>query len=213
MKPLIGVALTVASMAASAYEFEFVGRVTYTNGSLNDVSTGTLIHGHFIGENPTDTFASMPGDVLANYRFATGQVTATIGPNSIVAARPTVRLVDNGAANIEDGFSMTSGYPISINGGVFEQGDFGFNLTTKPGNTSVINGLGLPSEIEVADFDSPSSLTYGYLQWNGGQTGRLLKFEVLSVTVTSVPEPSALAMSALGLIGLATVTRRSRSPS
>jgi hypothetical protein len=209
-KLIIGAALSALALAAQAYEFDFTARVTYTDGSLSGVSTDTLLNGHFSAEGEANDYANFNWSDMAQYSFASGQVTAEVGGHTIFSAHPSIRLYDNLGGNVEDGFSMDSGYELVVDDTTYSQGAFGFNLTTVPGNTGVIHGLDLPSQVNVADFDGHSSLTYGYLQRDGGQGGGILGFQVLSVNVTSVPEPGSAALLAIGLLATAGV-RRQRS--
>lgn len=206
---LTGAVLAILSLSAQAYEFDFTARVTYTDGSLSGVSSGTVFSGHFLGNDPVNDYAGLPDPFntqLASYSFGSGEVTANIGGHSVSAQNPSVRIYDNMGGNVEDGFSMASGYTMAVDGVTYESGALGFNLTTKPGNTGVINGLSLPGSIDVSTFDGHSSLTYGYMQRDGSQTGGILGFEVLSVSV--VPEPSTVALMGLGLTALVAAARR-----
>jgi hypothetical protein len=210
IKPLAALAMAALSLNAQAYQFEFTARVNYTDGSLSGVSLGTVFSGAFSGEGAYEPYTSF---WRGYYQFAPGaQLTGSIAGHSVVASSPYAVVYDNMHGNVEDGFTISGGYPLVIDGKVLSDGVFGFNLTTKPGNTGVINGFGLPDEINVAAFDGHSSLTYGYLRRDGGQTGGILSFEVLSVsfpgaTVSStVPEPASWAFMGVGLLGLTGLT-------
>ncbi|OYY93841.1 MAG: hypothetical protein B7Y41_09070 [Hydrogenophilales bacterium 28-61-23] len=188
---IAGFALSTLALTANAYVINFTGHVNSTDGSLSGVSIGSIIQGHFLAEEPTNTYARFNWTHRANYRFATGNISANVEGHAISAGSPSITLYDNLNSNVEDGFSMSSGYPLIIDGVTYTNGAFGFNLTTKPGNTGVINGLNLPSLIDASAFDEHSSLTYGYLQRNGAPGGSVLGFRVSSVTVNPVPEPSS----------------------
>ncbi len=209
MKKLVfGFALTALTLTAQAYEFDFTGRVTYTDGSLSGVSSGTLLQGRFFAEGPSNDYGSFTWDNMASYSFVSGQISANISGHTISAKSPSIRIYDNLGGNVEDGFSMSSGYPLTVDGTTYLNGAFGFNLTTEPGNTGVIQNLGLPSQINVSAFDGHSSLTYGFMQRDGAPGGQILGFEVLSVNVPSVPEPRTAWLLIIGMLGMAATCRQ-----
>ncbi|MBI2732952.1 MAG: PEP-CTERM sorting domain-containing protein [Aquabacterium sp.] len=204
-----GAVLAIVSLSAQAYEFDFTARVTYSDGSLSGVSNGTVFSGHFVGNDPVNDYGDLPAPFntqMASYSFGSGGVTANIAGHSVSAQNPSIRIYDNLGGNVEDGFSMDSGYTMSVDGVTYDSGAFGFNLTTKPGNTGVIHDLSLPGSIDVSAFDGHSSLTYGFMQRDGSQTGAILGFQVLSVSV--VPEPSSMALMGLGVTALVAAARR-----
>lgn len=203
---IAGFALSALCIAAQAYEFTFVGQVTYTDGSLSGVSTGSVFEGHFSASSPGSAYGPIAPPRMASYRFATGQVTALIGGHSILAGSPSISISDNRGGNVEDGFSMSSGYPLDIDGVRYASGAFGFNLTTRPGTVNVIQGLQLPDQIDVAAFNGHSSLTYGYLQRNGAPGGTVLGFAVTSISM--VPEPTSTTMLGVGALLVAALCRR-----
>lgn len=200
------IALLALTFSAHAYEFEFTGRVTYTDGTLIDVTSGTLLQGHFSADGPRNYSIPLGTGVATFYTFASGQVVANIAGYVISSANPSINIYDNFGGNVEDVFNVSSGYPAIVNGVSHPNGGFGFNLATKPGNTEVIRDRGLPTHIDVSAFDGHSTLNYGYLQRDGGQRGTILAFEVLSVTV--VPEPGTAALFSAGLLALAPIGRR-----
>ncbi len=205
-KPLAALAMAALCCSAQAYEFNFSARVTYTDGSLSGVQAGTVFSGSFSAQNPVEAY---PGFWRGYYEFQSGGLlTASIAGHTVAAGNPYAIVYDNLGSNVEDGFSVSGGYPVLLDGRTLSSGAFGFNLTTVPGNTGVIQGLALPDEIDVAAFDGHSSLTYGFLQRDGGQTGAILRFQVLSITFpgatvsSTVPEPGQGGLMALGLCGI-----------
>jgi hypothetical protein len=206
LKPLAALAMVALCCPAQAYDFTFSARVTYTDGSLSGVQAGTVFSGSLSARNPIEAY---PGFWRGYYEFqAGGLLTASIAGHSVAAGNPYAIVYDNRGGNVEDGFSVSAGYPVLLDGRTLSDGAFGFNLTTTPGNTGVIQGLDLPDDIDVSAFDGHSSLTYGYLQRDGGQKGAILRFQMLSITFpgatvsSAVPEPGQGALMALGLCGL-----------
>lgn len=202
-KAIAAIALFALTFSAQAYEFQFTGRVTYSDGTLANVTNGTLLQGHFLAAGPANY--SVPNGTTV-YSFASGQVVANVAGHTISGSTPSISVIDGFGGNVEDGFNMNSGYPIIVNGASYANGDFGFKLATRPGNTEVIRDHGLPSLIDVSAFDGHSSLNYGFLQRDGGQSGAILAFEVLSVTV--VPEPGTAWLFAAGLLAVVPICRQ-----
>lgn len=205
---LTGAALAVLSLSAQAYEFDFTARVTYTDGSLSGVSNDTVFSGHFLGSDPIVDVLALPAanGSFVSYSFQSGEVTADIAGHRVSAQNPGIVVIDNMGGNIEDGIDMASGYAMTLDGTAYDAGSFNFNLSTRHGNTGVVQGSDLPNSIDVSAFGGPSSLTSGTLMRDGTQTGTILGYQVLSVSV--VPEPSALALMGLGLLPLAAAARR-----
>jgi hypothetical protein len=206
LKPLAALAMVTLCVSAQAYDFNFTARVSYSDGSLSGVQLGTVFSGSFSAQNPIEAY---PGFWRGYYEFgAGGLISASIAGHSVVAGNPYAIVYDNLGANVEDGFSVSSGYPLLLDGRALPDGMLGFNLTTRPGTTGVIQGTDLPDEIDVSAFDGHSSLTYGYLRRDGGQNGVILGFQVMSIAFPGatpssvVPEPARGAMMAVGLVGL-----------
>lgn len=211
-KGLIGsaVALSFACCAAQAdpLQFDFTGTVNYTNGSLTGVTVGTIFTGSFSYDPTIPANYTLSG--VSNYSLgSTSQITADIGGHIVVAGNLSADITNNAGGNVEDGVSIWGGYPLSIDGTVYLNGVFGFNLTTVPGNTSVLTNTNLPTSYDVAAFDGHSSLTYGVLQSNGGPRGGILGFTVNAIAAP-VPEPETYAMmiAGLGMLSLLRARRR-----
>jgi PEP-CTERM motif len=212
MRTLIaGAVLAALSLTAQAYEFDFTARVTYSDGSLSGVVKGTEFGGRFVGNGPFDAYPGLSSAKQIEYHFLSGGVTADIGGHTVSAESPSIRIYDNLGGNVEDGFSMSSGYTMTVDGTKYDSGAFGFNLTTTPGTTNVVNGLNLPDVIDVSAFNGHSSLTYGFMQRNGAQGGTILGFQVLSVIRPPVPEASTFALMGLGLLGVAGAAHRRKA--
>jgi hypothetical protein len=205
---ILGTSLAVANTLCQAYSFDFTGRITYTDSSLAGVAVGTTFTGRMEGQGAMSVHQS--GNV-AEFRFDQGQVSAQIGTHHIVADNPRLEVWDNWGGNVEDAFTMSSGYRLRVNQTVYRDGTFSFNLTTRPGNTGVIQGFGLPSQVDVAAFDGHPSLTYGSLRRDGSSNGTVLGFEVTSVSVTPVPEPATALLTLSGALLAAGLAHRKRN--
>jgi hypothetical protein len=227
LKSLAAALLGLSCMAAHAAidHYEFTAEVMWTDGSLLNVGEGTIFSGQIVADAAQPGLwisdaASLQYEVsgwVASYSLGPNSVmSADIGGHRIVGQNATLHVYDNMGGNVEDGISFDSGSNLTIDDTVWSGGAFGFNLTTVPGNTGVVLGLGLPESIDVAAFDGDKmSLTYGYLQGDGGeQRGTMLQFLVTSMNVVQgVPEPSTQWSMLLGLgaIGAVAFRRRQRA--
>lgn len=204
-KHLVGAAI-VHSIAlgvaqASPSEFSFAATVTYTDGSLSGVSVGRQFSGSFIYDPVKPP--SYANSTMAYYQFgAPSKIVANVAGHQLASTSLDVSVVNNFGGNVEDGIHISGGYPLSVDGRPLPNGSFGFVLYSKPGNTGVLTSTDLPLSYDVGAFDAHSSLNYGWLQRDGGQTGRILQFSISSIAA-SVPEPGTYAMmlAGLGLIG------------
>ncbi len=149
MRTLIAAATMLAlSVSAQAYQIDFTGRVTNTDGSLSGVTQGTLVSGSFVGNDPTGYVFGT--DVV--YDFGSGSIVADIGEHKLQGSDPTVVVTDNYGGNVEDSLSVSTDQNVTVDGSYY--GDiFGFNLSSKAGSTSVLVGTGLPTQIDLAAFD------------------------------------------------------------
>ncbi|MFH1658354.1 MAG: PEP-CTERM sorting domain-containing protein [Pseudomonadota bacterium] len=204
-KHLVGAAivLSVASGVAQASpsKFSFAATVTYTDGSLSGVSVGRQFSGSFIYDPMTTP--SYANSTMAYYQFgAPSKIVANVAGHQVASTSLGIRVVNNFGGNVEDGIDISGGYPLSVDGTPLPNGSFGFVLHSKPGNTGVLTSTDLPLIYDVGAFDAHSSLNYGWLQRDGGQTGTILQFSVSSIAA-SVPEPGTYAMmlAGLGLFG------------
>jgi hypothetical protein len=207
----IGAAMAALSLASQAYQFSFTGQITYTDGSLSNTTVGQTFTGTFSGTNPQDQYAAYGLQGMAYYTFSSGQMQASISGHQIIGNSPRISLTDNFGGNVEDGFSASGGYSLTIDTHVHANGSFGLVLNSAPGHTDVLRGTSLPTQIDVAQFDAQPSLNYGYVQRDGGQTGRVIGFSVLSVSMPAVPEPSMVWLALAGLGATAAMARRPKA--
>jgi hypothetical protein len=194
MKQLFaGLALAAACLAAQAYELTFTGRVTYTDGSLSGVTVGGTVQGSFKGENP-QAFVPFPGfPNIVVYGFDSALVSVSVAGHTF-------------GGNVEDHFEVF-GAPITIDGVNFASGTVSFALASKPGSTGALASAALPSQINLAAFDA---LTWnqGVVLRNGAQGGTVFGYQILSVNVSAVPEPTSAWLVLAGGLALAAFRRR-----
>jgi hypothetical protein len=199
--------LLVPSMvSADSVDFRFNGTITY-GGILANV--GSQITGTFSYDASAVPWYSSTG--LAIYSFPSDPgFSAYVAGHTVTANHLGVHVWNYQGGNVEDMVDISGGYPVSVDGGLYPNGSFGFRLASKPGNTSVLTGTALPSFFDVTKFDAGPTLNYGWLQKDGAPGGTLLQFSIDSITVpATVPIPSAAILMASGLLTIGGVLRRS----
>lgn len=204
---------TPASVSAIPITFEFKAIVSY-GGLFDDNTTvpvGTVFHGRFSYDTellPEYGYSPPSGRQFGFYTaLPPFGIEAYIAGHAIVARRLGIGLIDNSPGNVGDMVDMT-GKDLTIDGSLLTSGSFGFRLASAPGNFDVLDGVGLPLQYDVAAFDAHSSLNYGWLQRDGGQTGRILGFRVTEIS--TVDEPSSTALLLGGLLLTAATRSRTR---
>jgi hypothetical protein len=111
---------------------------------------------------------------------------ARVGQHTIDARGIGVTLVNNagnqGLKDKTDALSISSGYPLVLDGTTFADGTIGLSLASTPGDSKALNGFHLPNSINVADYPN----RYGMLLSDGGPNGALMQFTIDSIEVESV---------------------------
>lgn len=201
---------------AKPVNFNFVGIVNATDGTLSGVDVGTSFIGSFGYESSTPS--SYDFGVLAIYSLgSTSFMTANIGGHTVVVSNLSAyvlngtgdgtggSVVEDGTpiitdSNVADGITLGSGYrgyPLLVDGEVYNNGYFGINLASKSGYSNVFVSTALPLNYNLSDFNAGSRFNYGVLQRDGGQNGTILQFTIQEIT-SSVPEPESYVMLLAG---------------
>lgn len=178
---LIVAGSTLCGLAqAATVQFVYKGTVTYTDQSLSGVAVGTVFTGTFSYDTATTADYDFGGS--ANYtNLAPHQFTATVAGHQISSNGVSTYVVNNFGGNVEDGVTVSGGYPLSVDGGVFDNGSLGIVLYSGPGKTGVLSSTAQPLKLDVKAFDAGPSLNYGWIQKDGGDTGRLIAFTIDSI--------------------------------
>jgi len=177
MRKLIAILLACFAISSHAdvITFSFTGTVTY---GTYLAMPGDTIRGTFTYDTSIQYGYSDP-------RPITG-FTAQVGAHVFDARGISVILGNNsgnhGLKDAGDALSISSGYPLVVDGTSYSSGVIGLVLASTPGEAQAISGFHLPRSINVADYPS----RYGTLQSDGGPDGQLLQFTIDSVAVDSV---------------------------
>ena len=181
---LAAVALVFLCGAASAevITFRFTGSVTYSTymAPLGSPISGTFSYETSHNERRKDL---LPGynKTYAAYEFTDPfRMTATVNGHSVATSDLGVAVFNNNG-----GYDMVdvSGGPAIVDGTTYAGGGLGFRLMTTYGKTGVLHNTRLPRSYDASQFDS--GLSYGYLQTDGGQNGRLLYFTIDAIDVVA----------------------------
>jgi len=202
----IGALVTASdTVFASPAQFNYVGTVTYTDGTLSGVSIGNVVSGTFSYDPSTAPNLTL-GSTLAEYQLPGGQINASVGGHAASASTLSAQIQNDFNGNVEDTVALSGGSPAIIDGVQGTNASLYISLASKYGNTGVLSSTALPTSFDVAAFDA---WAYGTLQRDGTASGTILEFNVTSIT--AVPEPGTGSMLMLGLGGLGCAVRRRQS--
>lgn len=158
---------------AEIVTFKFTGTVTY-GGTL--VTDGARITGIFSYDTDTKPPYALSGQV--DYAIpAPFVISGSVGDHIIIAHNLRVFMLNNYKGNIEDMIEVAGG-PVLVDKNLYENGSFGFRLSSKPGNTRAIKGTKLPTCLKLHSFDAGNDQTYGWLQSDGGAGGQIIQFTI-----------------------------------
>ena len=198
-----------ANASAELVSYQFTG-VVDKSGAYG-AALGTAVSGLITYD--TATQADVVGPIgtkaqLLHYVVpAPGQFQITIGGDTISSTDMGIVVRDGfSGSTVTDQF-VSSGYGLRLNGTPMASENY-MDITLAASSTSVL-GAGLPSTLNLADFDAPVFAHYGAL-FTGSGPDRALTFTI--DTLTAVPEPSSMLTGGLGLAmlgGLLRVRRKS----
>ncbi|WFP49121.1 hypothetical protein PL263_13555 [Methylomonas sp. EFPC3] len=175
--PVLASVLIFASGFAQAelVTLKFTGKVIYGGGlaASGDTVTGIL------------SYESQPQDLSApNYASysipAPFVVSASFGDHIVISKGINITLYDNQGGNVEDMVTI-SGNSILVDNELYSEGSIGINLSSKSGSTEALVDTNLPLSFDLSKFDGGPTLTYGWLQKDGGPNGQLVQFSVDSI--------------------------------
>lgn len=176
-------ALAVLSLAAAAHAevitFKFTGTVTQ---SLPLALTGAKVTGTFAYD--TDSIYIDPPPKPSETSSATydgipQSMRMHVNGHTFESETVKIFISNNSNSNVEDTISVI-GEGMTLDGTRFEQGSFGFELYSGPGNTRALHGSQLPKRILVKRFDLQK---YGFGMVDGSGDGGLVAFEVDRIKV------------------------------
>lgn len=205
----LALALPALSTQAETVQFDFTGTVFFTDGTLGGVDVGTALTGRFSYDTSAEA-SSVFDTTAAIYNLgAETTMSITLGDYNFVGGYANVFVVDGVGSNAYDSFAIGAGYPTFFQNGVpVADGLLAITLSSKVGNTGVLNSLSLPSTLDVSAFDeTDTGFTYGEIRL-GGNSVNAVSFQVNKITATAVPEPGTAALMGLGLLALPWVARR-----
>jgi hypothetical protein len=171
-------ALAFLSLAATAHAevitFKFTGTVIQ---SLPLALTGAKVTGTFAYDTdsiyidpppkPRETSSAMYYGIPQSMRMQ-------VNGHTFESETVKIFISNNSNSNVEDTISVV-GEGMALDGTRFEQGSFGFELYSGPGNTRALHGSQLPKRIVVKRFDLQKS---GFGMVDGSGNGGLVAFEV-----------------------------------
>lgn len=149
---LYGAALIVAGTAsAEVVTFEFCG---HTKGALPMAREGTPVIGRFSWDVAASGSMPYPGAPQTHYQTPdTGAFSFLVGRHQVSADSTGVTVWNDTGSNVGDMIDI-NGYSPVIDGTLFRSGYFSMRLASAAGNTSVFDDMQLPSELDLASFDS-----------------------------------------------------------
>jgi hypothetical protein len=138
-----GVAISALLMAsgstfANTEQFNYVGTVTYTDGTLDAVVIGDAISGTFSYDPSTPPNLTL-GSTLAQYQLPSGQITALVGSHAASATTVSAQVQNDFNGNVEDTVALSGGSPATIDGTQYASATLNISLASKPGNTGVLS--------------------------------------------------------------------------
>lgn len=205
-KALIAAALCVAATAqAAVVEFQLQGVITYSKSKF--IKAGSELSGSFSYD--TDALPALSTDKSALYSFAApASLVVNVGSRTFSTDNLNVGIADDFNTFFEDALAVY-GTDVKWGGAKRPHTSMGFVLGSANGNTDALDGIGLPSDINLDEFDAPGS-GLAYLSRNGKTLIQAQITSISSSQATPVPEPGTLALTALGLGPVLLLSRRKK---
>lgn len=151
-----------AHASAEIVTFEFCGHTIQANPMARE---GAPVVGQFSWDTSASGWFRFGGPPLTYYRApATGPLSFLVGPHKVAAENTSVLVYNDTQSNVGDMIDINAQAPV-IDGTTLRNGYVSIRLASSPENTSVFDDTSLPSELDVAKFDS---VGVNYFQMFGG---------------------------------------------
>lgn len=183
-KILAPLAVALLAMSAQAHaewrHYVAYGHITIATPTAPSGAKLTIRFSYDDEAEPYTTWGDRqgPGYGTASYSFP-AKMEMRVNGHVMTAETTTIDIMNNGASNVEDSFSLY-GYPMVMDGTTFPQGGFGFYLGSAPTKNKVLKSTALPRKLNVNRYDS-IGFQYAFAQVDGSANGGLMNAVIDSV--------------------------------
>lgn len=200
-KLIIAAALLCAAGAqAQVVNFTFTGTVSYSVAP--NVFVGNTVTGHFSYDIPASGFTLEPNLML--YTFgAPFALTGTANNRTATSGDLSAAVADNYGNGFQDGVAV---FGQNVSWDNQTRAGTSMGLVFASPSTTILNSTALPGTINLGAFQN----AYGFLKQNDRTLVEVRLNSITSdyQTAAPVPEPSTVALTALGLGPLVLAARR-----